>query len=124
MYQMLLSINPEHVESILRGEKQFEFRKVRCKAEVSKIIIYCTAPHKSVVAEVDIEEIIEDDILEVWRQTKKSAGISYNFFRSYYKGKKKAVAYKLSNLTVYEKPRLLSEYGISQAPQSFVYIKE
>ena len=44
MSQMLLSINPEHVENILLGTKRFEFRKVRCKYEVSKIIIYATAP--------------------------------------------------------------------------------
>ena len=41
MYQMLLSINPEHVESILCGKKQFEFRKVRCKEAVS----YTHLPH-------------------------------------------------------------------------------
>jgi predicted transcriptional regulator len=120
---MLLSINPEHVESILSGRKQFEFRKVRCKSDVDKIVIYCTAPQKMVVAEADIEEIIEDEVIEVWRQTKKLAGISYTFFRQYYKGKKKAVAYKLSNVKAYKEPRRLSDYGLSYAPQSFVYLE-
>jgi predicted transcriptional regulator len=84
---MLLSINPEHVEKILSGKKQYEFRKVRCKSDVDKIIIYSTAPQKMVVAEAEIEEIIEDDINEVWRQTKSLAGISYAFFKAYYKYK-------------------------------------
>ncbi len=122
MYQMLLSINPEHVENILNGKKQYEFRKVRCKSDVDKIIIYSTAPQKMVVAEAEIEEIIEDDIIEVWRQTKALAGISYDFFRAYYKGKKKAVAYKLVNVEAYEEPRSLSYYGITFPPQSFVYL--
>lgn len=43
---MLLSINPEHVENILSGVKKIEFRKVRCKSDVNKIIIYATAPQK------------------------------------------------------------------------------
>jgi predicted transcriptional regulator len=119
---MLLSINPEHVENILSGKKQYEFRKVRCKSDVDKIIIYSTAPQKMVVAEAEIEEIIEDEIIEVWRQTKALAGISYDFFRAYYKGKKKAVAYKLVNVEVYEEPRSLSYYGITFPPQSFVYL--
>jgi len=119
---MLLSINPEHVENILRGTKQFEFRKVRCRMEISKIIIYATAPQQEVVAEVDIAEIIEGKPSIVWEQTKASAGISYRFFRSYYKGKKKAVAYRLQNVETYEQPRKLSDYGIKTPPQSFVYL--
>lgn len=123
MCQMLLSINPEHVENILNGTKQYEFRKVRCKSNVNKIVIYSTAPQKLVVAEAEIEAIIEDDVIEVWRQTKTFAGISYSFFRSYYKGKKKAVAYKLGKVEVYEEPRHLSDYGFACPPQSFVYLE-
>jgi predicted transcriptional regulator len=120
---MLLSINPEHVENILNGKKLFEFRKVRCKADVDKIIIYCTAPQKMVVAEATIEEIVEGDVNEVWNLTKAFAGISYAFFRAYYKGKKKAVAYKLRDVEAYDEPRSLSDYGLSYPPQSFVYLE-
>lgn len=122
MCQMLLSINPKHVENIINGTKQFEFRKVRCKADVNRIIIYATAPQKKVVAEAEIKEIIEDEINEVWKQTKEYSGITYNFFRSYYKGKKKAVAYRLCNVKTYERPKNLSEFGINYAPQSFIYL--
>ena len=123
MCQMLLSIKPEFVERILNGEKQYEFRKVRCKSDVNKIIIYATAPTKMVVAEADIEYIIEDDLLSVWHETKRFSGISYSFFRSYFKGKKRAVAYKLQNVTPYEEPKTLLHYGLSFAPQSFVYLE-
>jgi predicted transcriptional regulator len=120
---MLLSINPEHVANILNGTKQFEFRKVRCKAEVDRIIIYATAPQKMVVAEAEIEAVIEDDVVEVWRQTKKLSGISYDFFRTYYKGKKKAIAYKLGKVSAYRNPKRLSDYGLTYPPQSFVYLE-
>jgi predicted transcriptional regulator len=119
---MLLSINPEHVENILLGTKQVEFRKVRCRPNVDSIVIYATAPQKLVVAEAEIQEIIEDDINEVWRQTKAMAGISYAFFRAYYKGSKKAVAYRLRNVEVYERPKRLSDVGVRWAPQSFIYL--
>ncbi len=123
MCQMLLSINPEYVESILKGTKLYEYRKFRCRDDVDKIIIYATAPQKQVVAEAEIEYIVEDDVLSVWRQTKKHSGVSYTFFRKYYKGKKKAVAYRLKNVVIYDKPLTLADIGVSCAPQSYCYLK-
>lgn len=122
MCQMLLSINPEHIESIICGKKRFEFRKVRCKADVDKIIIYSTAPVMRVVAEAVIKEVIEDDVDKVWSLTKEYAGISYNFYQKYYKGRKKAVAYRLCEVIKYPEPKTLSDVGVAFAPQSFVYL--
>ena len=76
MCQMLLSINPEYVASILQGKKAYEYRKFRCRNDVDKIIIYATAPQQQVVAEAEIADIIEDEILNVWRQTKEQSGIT------------------------------------------------
>lgn len=124
MCQMLLSINPEHIENILLGKKQFEFRKVRCKAGVDKIIIYATAPEKMVVAEAEIEEIIEADLETVWELTRELSGISYAFYEEYYRGKDKAVAYKLCKVQKYLPPKPLSDFGLRYAPQSFVYLEQ
>lgn len=123
MCQMLLSINPEYVTSILQGDKLYEYRKFRCRDDVDKIIIYATAPQKQVVGEAEIADIVEDDILTVWNLTKAYSGITYNFFRKYYKGKKKAVAYHLKNLVIYDKPLSLEDIGVSCAPQSYRYMR-
>lgn len=122
MCQMLLSINPEFVTSILQGKKLYEYRKFRCRNDVDKIIIYATAPQKQVVGEAEIASILEDDLLTVWHKTKNYSGITYNFFRKYYKGKKVAVAYQLKNLIIYDKPLTLEDIGVSCAPQSYRYI--
>ncbi len=122
MSQMLLSINPEHVENILLGTKRFEFRKVRCKYEVSKIIIYATAPVMRVVAEAEVTGIIEDNPDRVWSLTAEYAGISKGVFDKYFTGKIKAVAYCLGKVERYSQPKTLSDYGISFAPQSFIYV--
>ena len=122
MCKMLLSINPEHVDNILQGNKKVEFRKVKCKTDVDQIVIYSTSPVMQVVAEATVEEVITGDILEVWHLTKAFAGISYKFYRKYYKGKKTAVAYKLCEVTPYSKPKALSDFGISYPPQSFLYL--
>lgn len=123
MCQMLLSINPEHVENIVNGRKKYEYRRVRCKEKIDKIIIYATAPVSQVVAEVEVLEIIEDTPLTVWNETKMFAGISKGFFLDYFDGKSKAVAYHLGSITKYTNPKNLSEFGVRSAPQSFVYVE-
>jgi predicted transcriptional regulator len=119
---MLLSINPEYVQSILQGTKLYEYRKFRCRSDVDKIIIYATAPLKQVVAEAEIASIVEDDVLSVWKQTKEYSGVTYSFFRKYYKGKKTAVAYRLKNVVIYDEPLALEDIGVSCAPQSYRYL--
>ena len=122
MSQMLLSINPEHVQNILVGKKKFEFRKVRCRSDVDTIIIYATSPVMKVVAEAEVLDVIEDHPNDVWDIASEYAGISKDFFDKYYEGKTKAVAYHLGRVKEYSIPRNLSEYGVNFAPQSFVYV--
>lgn len=122
MCKILLSINPEHVENILNGNKKYEFRKVRCRADVDKIIIYATSPVMQVVAEADVLDILEDDLDSVWKIAAEYSGITRLFYDSYYQGKDKAVAYHLGKIRRYSKPRHLEDYGICFAPQSFVYL--
>ena len=122
MCQMLLSINPEHIDKILSGAKQYEFRKVRCRLSVDKIFLYTTYPMMKVVAEAEIAEIIEDDLATVWDITKEYAGISYDYYSSYYAKKEKAIAYRLKNIVIYKEPKKLSDFGVKYAPQSFIYL--
>lgn len=121
---MLLSINPKHVVNILSGEKQYEFRKVRCRENVDKIVIYSTAPVMRVVGEADVLDIYEEDPETLWGITAEHSGISKDFFDEYYKGKKKAVAFKLGKVKKYKKPFTLADFGLNFAPQSFVYLQE
>lgn len=69
MCKILLSINPEHVENIFNGSKEYEFRKIRCKETVDKIII----PVMQVVGEAKVETVLEDTPEAIWEKTKKKA---------------------------------------------------
>ena len=122
MCKILLSINPQHVQSIFDGTKEYEFRKIQCKEKVDGIIIYATYPVMKVVAEVEVEEILIDTPREIWKRTEKKSGISQEFFFKYYEGKTKAIAYKLRNLNIFEEPKTLQDYGVFSSPQSFVYV--
>lgn len=122
MCKILLSINPEHVENIFNGTKEYEFRKIKCKEPVEKIIIYSTAPVMKVVGEAKVEKIIEGSPSEVWQQTKKKSGIDDKFYFEYYRGKMTAIAYKLIDVVRYTTPKELTSFGLKYAPQSFVYL--
>lgn len=122
MCGILLSINPEHVENILNGSKGYEYRKVRCRAEVDKILLYSTAPVSQVVGEAEVVGVIEDKPDVVWKLTSDHSGISKEFFDAYYFQKEKAVAYQLGRIIKYCKPLSLGELGINFAPQSFRYV--
>ena len=59
MCSILISINPEHVENIFNGTKKYEYRKIKCKQDIDKIIIYSTSPIMKIVGEAKVEEILE-----------------------------------------------------------------
>ncbi len=122
MSTMLLSIKPKYAKIILEGKKQYEFRKSKPKSEVDRIIFYASSPQKQVVGEAAIERIIEGTPKDIWEIAKTAAGITKKIYYSYYEGKDKAIAYKLKDVIIYETPKALSDYGISQAPQSFIYL--
>ncbi|MDF2866198.1 MAG: hypothetical protein K0R72_1016 [Clostridia bacterium] len=123
MNTILLSINPEYIENIFNGIKQYEYRKIKCRKDIEKIIIYSTYPVRKVVGEARVEKILGDTPNNIWKITEKYSGTSIHFYNEYFKGREKAIAYKLIDVKKYNKPKQLSEYGIKCAPQSFIYIK-
>ena len=86
------------------------------------MFIYSSAPVMKVVAEVNIEEIIEGNPDEVWEQTKNGSRTNKELYNEYFKNKNIAVAYKLGKINVYEKPKKLIDFGLNHAPQSYVYL--
>lgn len=120
--KILISINPEHVQNIIKGIKKYKYRKIAVKQDISSIIIYETTPVKRIVAEAEIIDVLMYSPEELWKLTKEESGISKEFFDEYFEGKEIAYAYKLGKIKVYDEPKTLLEYGIKAAPQSFVYI--
>lgn len=120
--QIIISINPVHVESIIKGIKKYEYRKVAAKQDISSILIYETTPIKRIVAEAEIIDVLMMEPDELWEITKNESGINKLFFDEYFEGRTVAYAYRLGKIKVYDEPKMLSDYGITAAPQSFVYV--
>lgn len=123
--KVLLSIKPEYVKKIFAGTKKYEFRKsLFRRSDIKFVVIYASAPIKRVVGEFEIDNILSDDVNTVWEKTKIHSGISKEFYNSYFHKKKVANAIQIGHLTKYKKTRTLSDYNLSQAPQSFCYISD
>lgn len=124
MNKLLLPINPVHINNIYSGVKKYEFRKIKCKQDIDTIVIYATSPIKKVVAEVEVLEVIKNPPEAIWEVARKNAGIRKEFFNTYFEGRDVAIAFKLGKVKKYNRPKKLSELGITHAPQSFIYLKE
>lgn len=120
---VLLSIKPEFAEKIFDGTKKFEFRKSIFKnTDVQKVVVYASSPVQRVIGEFTIDTILNDDIDTIWEQTARYAGISRDFYLSYFAHKEKAYAIKIRKTKRYAKARRLSDYNLQVAPQSFAYL--
>lgn len=122
MSKILIPIKPEYVDKILSGNKKYEYRKIKPKRKVDKMIIYSTYPIMKVVGEVEVIDIIEDNIHNLWGSTNKYSGISKDKFYKYFDKRDVGYAYKLGKVIKYDKTKELSEIGINYVPQSFIYI--
>ena len=122
MKAILLSIKPEYVDRILTGTKKYEYRKRLARSNSSVLLVYSTSPVMKVVAKVEIRGTISAAPSTLWEQTKNNAGISRKKYREYFHGCKKAYAYKLGKVEIFNPPRDLSDYDVTLAPQSFSYV--
>lgn len=122
MKKVLLSIKPEFANKIFNGTKKYEFRRNIFKEDIKTIIVYVSSPVQEVVGEFEIENILTDKVKKIWEITKDFSGITKQYYDEYFENKKEANAICIGKLKKYKKSKLLSDFGISYAPQSFVYI--
>lgn len=143
MKAVLISIRPEWCEKIARGEKTIEVRKNRPKLETPfKCYIYRTKGSikhlingewvNMAVGGTVIGEFICDKILDIFISCSDPnmkglpfpcTGLTDREIMDYLGNGKAGYGWHISNLKIYEKPRELSEFGFSCAPQSWCYVK-
>ena len=95
MATILLSIKPEYVAKIFDHTKLYEFRKRIPQRPVDKVVVYSSNPEQHIVGEFEVLETIKMKPSPLWETTKSAAGIT----------------------------RKLNDFGISNPPQSFIYLK-
>lgn len=124
--KILLSIKPEFVDEIFKGEKRFEYRRTIFKrTDIRKVVVYATKPIGLIVGEFYIEKIIKESPQILWEKTSEQSGISKTFFDEYFEGKEIGFALKIKSPQLYKKPidPTLGNKAFF-APQSFKYIED
>lgn len=120
---ILLSIKPKFAHAILEGRKKVEYRKSIPKGMKDGIaVIYSSFPEKKIIGEFRFDSILENTPDKIWEHTKNVGGVEKEFFDEYFENKSKAFAFVVSAIQIYDNPKQLSEFNISKAPQSWMYI--
>lgn len=118
----LLSIRPEFVHAILRGEKRYEFRRRVFAHPVDVIVVYATMPVGMVIAEFDVQSIITESPRTLWERTHRFAGIDEERFFKYFAGVDRGHAIEIGDVRPYTSfPYSIDALGITP-PQSFTYL--
>ena len=124
MATILLSIKPEYANKIFDGQKHYEYRKRIPKKDVSKIVVYSSAPEQAVIGEIKVIKTLKMKPTKLWNSTKANAGISRSKYRKYFSGCTMAYAFVIGSFEKYPTSKSLADYNIQSAPQSFVYLDD
>ncbi|MDD4484964.1 MAG: ASCH domain-containing protein [Methanoregula sp.] len=121
---VLLSIKPRYVKSIIDGEKRYEFRKSVFKhPDISRVYIYASSPVKKIVGSFEVGKILEDRPVDLWENVKEHAGIDDRDFFSYFAGKSWAFAIEIRDLREFSEPIDPRETRPGFVPpQSYCYV--
>lgn len=123
--RVLLSIKPEYAEKIFNGTKRYEFRRsVFKKQNIKTVVVYASSPVQRVIGEFEIENILNDDLQQLWNKTKEFSGISEDFFFKYFNKKEKGYAIKIKQTMRYNKSLSLKDDFNVAPPQSFMYLND
>ena len=125
MRKVLLSIKPTFVEQIKKGSKRFEYRRrIFNDSKVTHMLIYASSPICKVVAECRIEEIHRASLSVLWNYTFQYSGISEDFYQKYFEGLEEGFAIEIAEVKFFDEPKLLHDYHVKRAPQSFCYVDD
>ena len=121
---ILMSIKPQFVEKIRRGEKKFEFRRVLPRhQEAGRIVVYASKPVGKVVGEITVADYHTYPVAEMWERTKEQSGLTREEFFDYFHGKQNAHAIEIKSYQDYEQPLPLDVLLPGKVPpQSYCYL--
>ena len=108
----------------MNGRKTFEFRrKLFTRRDVKTVIIYSTKPVGRIVAEFDIDHILEEEPEALWDRTSVGSGITKCYFDAYFSGRSKGYAIGIGEIRVFAEPidPKVAYEGFTP-PQSFMYV--
>lgn len=119
----LLSIRPEYATSILAGEKQWEFRKVKFRRPISHLLLYACHPVRKLVGIATVRQVVCDHPESLWLRCHEHGGVNKHVYAAYYQSAVSGVAVQLGHVEVFGEPFDLAVIMPgARPPQSFQYL--
>lgn len=121
---VLISIRPQYVKTILNRTKRYEFRTVAPDiGNIGDVYIYASAPVQRIVASFTASEVIIGPPRSVWERCHEHAGETSEDFFGYFAGHDRANAIVLDYLRKASRP--VNPFAIFERfrpPQSYMYV--
>ena len=118
---VLLSIKPKYAETILSGDKRYEFRKTLFKRRgIRRIYLYASNHVGKIVGSFEIADILKGTPELIWEQCHQFGGIAREDFFEYFKGSQQAFAYKIKNVQKFRDGidlQFINGFSIKTAPR-------
>ena len=96
---ILISVHPRHVDSMVSGKKTVELRRRPLNVEAGcRVWIYCTLPRGAVEALGMVRAVVAATPSEIWRDHGQQSGITKQEFEEYYAGANTAYAIIFSSV--------------------------
>lgn len=122
--EILISIKHKYAESIYKGKKMYELRKVTPRIpEGTRCYIYEPLPIGKVTGHFTYVGEIVMNIFQFWHFNHEKLGVSYEEYLNYYWGHQNAHAWMIACPLRFFKPYTLEEIG-QYAPQSYTIISK
>jgi predicted transcriptional regulator len=120
---LVLSIKPEHSKLIFQGKKKIELRKNTPRKLAQHALVYETSPSQQIRGILEISHVEEASIPQIIGK-KNLTGVSEDFIKKYFRGKKTGVMLHIKNARELKKTvsrERLDSLGF-KPPQSFAYL--
>lgn len=86
MRQLLMSIRPEYSSKIFAGQKRFELRRMRVRAERGDIVwVYESAPTMALVGAFAVGRVLFENLDVIWKRHGTTLGVTEREYAAYFK---------------------------------------
>lgn len=122
---IILSMHQPFWLMIAMGRKKLELRTTKPKGDIPfKVYVYVTGG-VGIVGEFVCNNVQEIHTVDDCVKAEKPSCVKANSIFAYTQyGKRKIYAWNISNVKVYRKPLMVSEFGLKRAPQTWQYMEE
>ena len=124
---IMISLKPEYIQMILRGEKKYEYRRGILYKEACHALIYSSSPQMSLFFYAKLGEPVIAPREEISQLRESEGGCSYEEMMAYLEGAKQCSA---TPILEYKKFKEIDLYELRQLkegfhpPQRVTYLKE